>query len=94
MCPDFRSVLGSIMVGEIYSVSPTFSLFRGGLFWLGGFAIIFLTIVVIVSLSDTANTNISSRNGVPSPPRRARGADNEPTMGLTPETAAPPVVEQ
>ena len=82
------------MVGEIDSVSPTFSIFRGGLFWLGGFAIIFLTIVVIVSLSDTANTTISGRNGVPSPPRRVRDGNNEPTMGLTPETAAPPVVEQ
>jgi len=89
------SALVSNMVGEIDSVSPTFSLFRGGLFWLGGFAIIFLTIVVIVSLSDTANTAISSRNAAPSPPRRgARGVDNEPTMGLTPETAAQPVVEE
>lgn len=83
-----ESSAGSIMVGEIDSVSPTFSMFRGGLFWLGGFAIIFLTIVVIVSLSDSANTVISSRTG-PGAVRRG-SADNEPSMGLTPETAAPP----
>ncbi len=77
------------MVGEIDSVSPTFSLFRGGLFWLGGFAIIFLAIVVIVSLSDSANTVISSRTG-PGAVRRPGAPDNEPSMGLTPETATPP----
>ncbi len=82
------------MVGEIDSVSPTFSLFRGGLFWLGGFAIIFLTIIVIVSLQDNANEMVTHRNGTAPAPRRGGRADNsEPTMGLTPETAIPPAVE-
>lgn len=82
------------MVGEIDSVSPTFSLFRGGLFWIGGFAIIFLTIVVIVSLSDTANSTITNRTGAGiNPSRASRSSDNEPSMGLTPETAATPQVE-
>ncbi|MES2792555.1 MAG: hypothetical protein V4719_23285 [Planctomycetota bacterium] len=80
------------MVGEIDSVSPTFSFFRGGLFWLGGFAIIFLTIVVLVSLSDTANSTISNRTGA-TPRRTARDADNEPSMGLTPETGTVPQPE-
>ena len=83
------------MVGEIDSVSPTFSIFRGGLFWLGGFAIIFLTIVVIVSLSDTANIVINNRNSNNSTARRnARPGATEPSMGLTPETAAPPAADQ
>ncbi len=76
------------MVGEIDSVSPSFSIFRGSLYGLGGIIIIFLTIAVIVSLADSANSVVSSRTG-PGAPRRGT-EDNEPSMGLTPETATPP----
>ena len=76
------------MVGEVETVSTTFSFFRGGLFWIGGFAVIFLTIVVIASLLDSANTSGPDRSasrGAASRP--VRGA--EPSMGLTPQTVAP-----
>ena len=78
------------MVGEVDTVSPTFSVLRGGLFWLGGFAIIFLTIVVIASLIDTSNPNGPSRTDPTAPLRRNSNPNDEPSMGLTPETAAPP----
>ena len=78
------------MVGEVETVSTTFSYFRGGLFWVGGFAIIFLTIVVIFSLFDTAASTASGRVGTGSSVRRPGGdANSEASMGLTPETAAP-----
>lgn len=79
------------MVGEVDTVSPTFSVLRGGMFWLGGFVIIFLTIVVIASLLDSSNLNTSNRTEAGVPLRRS-GSDDEPSMGLTPETAAPPAV--
>ena len=80
------------MVGESDTVSPTFSFARTGLYWLGGFLFIFLTVAVIGSLMNQANSGVDSRTPGASAPRRTtspgRAPNEEPSMGLTPETAA------
>ena len=84
-------VLDPIMVGEVDTVSPTFSFFRGSLFWVGGFTLIFLVIVVMISLFDSPNSTATGRTGLGVPTRpTGSGGDAEASMGLTPETAAPP----
>ena len=79
------------MVGESDLVSPTFSFARNGLYWVGGFLFIFLTIAVIASLMNQASNGSSSRSLGGNASRRTtipdRSTGEEPSMGLTPETA-------
>lgn len=79
------------MVGESELVSPTFSLARNGLYWIGGFLFIFLTIAVIGSLMSQASNSSDSRTQGGNASRRTgtstRSTGDEPSMGLTPETA-------
>ncbi len=77
------------MVGESDTVSQTFSSARTGLFWIGGFFFIFLTIAVVATLFNEISGNTPSRSSAANAPRSPGGSrQQEPSMGLTPETAA------
>jgi hypothetical protein len=77
------------MVGESDTVSPGFSSAGNSLFWVGGFAFIFLAVAVVVSLFDQLNG--TSMNRAPAATIVPRGPSvpraSEPSIGLTPETA-------
>lgn len=79
------------MVGESDTVSPTFSFARTGLYWVGGFLFIFLTLAVIGSLMNQANVGSEARtpngNAAGRTTSATRVSTEEPSMGLTPETA-------
>lgn len=79
------------MVGESDTVSPTFSFARTGLYWVGGFLFIFLTLAVMGSLMNQVTSGVDTRTPSGSaagrPASSTRTTTEEPSMGLTPETA-------
>lgn len=76
------------MVGESDTVSQTFSSARNGLFWIGGFVFIFLTVAVVATLINEISGNANQRSPGASSARTTNvSRTSEPSMGLTPETA-------
>ncbi len=82
------------MVGESDTVSQTFSSARTGLFWIGGFLFIFLVVAIVATVFNEISGNPSSASsrtsGASTPRSTGAPRQNEPSMGLTPETAAQP----
>ena len=75
------------MVGESDTVSPSFSNARTGLLWIGGFFFIFLTIAVVATLFNEISGAGSPRSASTTTRASSGSRQNEPSMGLTPETA-------
>lgn len=71
------------MVGESDTVSRSFSAARNGLLWFGGLLAVFVTIFVVAAAFDTGGAKPNGRNR----PRSggSRSAEEEPSMGLSPE---------
>lgn len=75
------------MIGESETISRTFTAVKGGLFWVFGFAAIFLMIALIASLQTGTGRNVNLGIPAHSNPRvSGEGAiEDAPSIGLSPD---------